>query len=69
LKLIVPESNLRSFDLVDLKESPKFYEFILEEQATLIPTDLKGEVAVLDSFSNPAVFAFLSSQQGFPSIG
>jgi len=66
LKLVVPELILRSFDLVELKESPKFFEFILEEKATLIPPGLKGEVAVLDGFCNPlSLLTF--PQQGLPT--
>jgi len=53
LRLIVPEEILKSFDLVEIKESTTFTELYLEEKKELIPTLLEGEEVTLDGFCNP----------------
>jgi hypothetical protein len=53
LRLIVPEEILKSFDLVEIKESATFTELYLEEKKELIPILLEGEEVILDGFCNP----------------
>ena len=53
LRLIVPEEIIKSFDLIEIKESATFTELYLEEKKELIPTLLEGEEVTLDGFCNP----------------
>lgn len=53
LQLIAPQEILNSFDLIEVKESTKFFELIFEEKVELIPESLKGQEVVLDGFCNP----------------
>ncbi len=53
LKLIAPEEIINYFNLVNVKETCRCYEFYFEEKEDLIPSSLQGQSVVLDGFCEP----------------
>ncbi|MFH0864653.1 MAG: hypothetical protein V1904_00555 [Bacteroidota bacterium] len=53
LRLIAPEDILKSFELIEIKESSACNELYFEEKEELIPPELNGQDAVLDGYCNP----------------
>jgi hypothetical protein len=53
LKIHIPESYLRYFDLYEVRNKKECYELVLHEKEDLVPQTLEGKTVVLDGFCNP----------------